>query len=1075
MSATVPPTQNTPIFNNEMYTEAANATLTVSKGDQRYLKYPNAQGAQNMQDTTVNGKLVCNNSATFTQQPRQQLNSSTAWNSTSGPIGLAKNAQTIINPLVTGAKSLIANTFGFGISGTFNFPENGIVYDAKRQQFVVCSFSGGGPTNQVKVSTNGGVSWVDRSYAAATSQADWCIFYFDSIDTYLFTLVNSAVTNGRAMISTDGCNTFTLCNTPSSNLSYRGAAYSPELNVMVMCCASANQLTTNGICYSLDKGLTWNDAAVPAVSSRIQVIWAPELKRFFTTHTSGYMLYSDDGINWTSTTVSQGAAPLAQSSALEWSRELGMMVSRPANNNSNVNNVSCSYDGLTWFYANNTSFFPSFMVNIKWIGQLGLFVTVFGAGTGQRMAYSQNGLDWYLQTTPSDLFYRSIAYSPQLGLLCAIASQATDPRGFVTTLSNRMPSSWTVFDSSYNRIDALGNWLFKTNSLYTDSAQTIKSANGIELNATAGTDRQVYTSYVTYRNQNDNALAGQMYASAGDMVYDSNVNSKSHVFAATNSSGVKSNVFAINSTVITSTEPISCLDNIVLNGATGIDRQFYTSYVNFKNQNDNANACQLYASNGDMLYDDNVNGRSHIFATNDSSGVKTTVLTLNSSQITATERTKQQLNNSTSTLAENGYMALDNETARAPNPLSTGIGAVSTFVEQSTANNYSWRSICWSPRRNLYAAVSDSGVGNRVMTSPNGVVWTSRTSASDNAWQCVCWCDDPVNLFVAVSNSGTGNRVMTSPTGVVWTSRISAADNAWSSVSYSADLQLIVAVSQSGSNCVMTSTDGINWTARTPPNNNGWTGVVWASGLQLFVACSNAGSGRVMTSKDGITWTTQVTPVNDTYTSIAYSNSLNRLVCVADTGAGSRCMYSNDAINWFAANAPSTIQNWASVTWSPELQVFCACSYDTTVSNGIMYSLDGISWTNVNIGYTGNQFRSICWAPETSTFACVMSSGTAGKYVYTSAWNSRIPMANNVFNSPFNSISNTTGDWTIQGVSFTSPQACLIGSSGGNTTIQTGATLRFNASTSGTAGGGSGQYLNINVNGTSYKIALLNV
>jgi hypothetical protein len=87
------------------------------------------------------------------------------------------------------------------------------------------------------------------------------------------------------------------------------------------------------------------------------------------------------------------------------------------------------------------------------------------------------------------------------------------------------------------------------------------------------------------------------------------------------------------------------------------------------------------------------------------------------------------------------------------------------------------------------------------MTSPDGITWTSRTSAADNNWYSVTYGN---GLFVAVSGSGTGNRVMTSPDGITWTSRTSAADNNWYSVTYGNGL--FVAVSTSGTgNRVMTS------------------------------------------------------------------------------------------------------------------------------------------------------------------------------------------------------------------------------------------------------------------------------
>jgi len=46
-----------------------------------------------------------------------------------------------------------------------------------------------------------------------------------------------------------------------------------------------------------------------------------------------------------------------------------------------------------------------------------------------------------------------------------------------------------------------------------------------------------------------------------------------------------------------------------------------------------------------------------------------------------------------------------------------------------------------------------------VMTSPDGITWTSRTSAADNYWYGVTYGN---GTFVAVAASGSGNRVMTS-------------------------------------------------------------------------------------------------------------------------------------------------------------------------------------------------------------------------------------------------------------------------------------------------------------------------
>jgi hypothetical protein len=91
------------------------------------------------------------------------------------------------------------------------------------------------------------------------------------------------------------------------------------------------------------------------------------------------------------------------------------------------------------------------------------------------------------------------------------------------------------------------------------------------------------------------------------------------------------------------------------------------------------------------------------------------------------------------------------------------------------------------------------------MTSPDGVTWTSQTSAADNAWRSVAWSPE-LGLFCAVASSGTGDRVMTSPDGVTWTLRESATDNSWRSTTWSPELGIFAAVAYSGTgDRVMTS------------------------------------------------------------------------------------------------------------------------------------------------------------------------------------------------------------------------------------------------------------------------------
>ncbi|GAG99592.1 unnamed protein product, partial [marine sediment metagenome] len=55
------------------------------------------------------------------------------------------------------------------------------------------------------------------------------------------------------------------------------------------------------------------------------------------------------------------------------------------------------------------------------------------------------------------------------------------------------------------------------------------------------------------------------------------------------------------------------------------------------------------------------------------------------------------------------------------------------WIGRSASQANAWMGICWSPKLNLFVAVSEGGT-NRVMTSPDGITWTNRTAAAAVGW-----------------------------------------------------------------------------------------------------------------------------------------------------------------------------------------------------------------------------------------------------------------------------------------------------------------------------------------------------
>ena len=175
----------------------------------------------------------------------------------------------------------------------------------------------------------------------------------------------------------------------------------------------------------------------------------------------------------------------------------------------------------------------------------------------------------------------------------------------------------------------------------------------------------------------------------------------------------------------------------------------------------------------------------------------------------------------------------------------------------------SWRDVCWSPVSNLFLAVAQTNSATAMATSPDGLTWTRRSSATHGNWQSILWTGPPLNLHVAVANDLTRTyRVMTSPDGLTWTGRTTAFNATFQprSLAYSPVLNRIMAMGNANTSRVATSTDGINWTdvTATIPGSSavGWSDVMWGKDRFLAIPGSTEkGKGSLLTSTDGVVWT----------------------------------------------------------------------------------------------------------------------------------------------------------------------------------------------------------------------------
>ena len=105
-----------------------------------------------------------------------------------------------------------------------------------------------------------------------------------------------------------------------------------------------------------------------------------------------------------------------------------------------------SSNGITW--TTQISAAGNAWKSVCWSPQLGLFVAVSDTGTGDRVMTSSNGITWTTQISAADNNWRSICWSPELGLFVAVSDSGAGNR--VMTSPNGI--TWTSRTSAADKI-----------------------------------------------------------------------------------------------------------------------------------------------------------------------------------------------------------------------------------------------------------------------------------------------------------------------------------------------------------------------------------------------------------------------------------------------------------------------------------------------------------------------------------------------------------------------------------------------------------------------------------------------
>ena len=328
---------------------------------------------------------------------------------------------------------------------------------------------------------------------------------------------------------------------------------------------------------------------------------------------------------------------------------------------------------------------------------------------------------------------------------------------------------------------------------------------------------------------------------------------------------------------------------------------------------------------------------------------------------------------------------------------SYNAGVATTNAIQTSPDGITWTTrttpsitllsyIIWSPERSLFVATSyQSGTSNNIITSPDGINWTQRTAPNiadgiSAGLQDLAWSPQ-LSLFVCMNQRTTANTawVITSPDGITWTQRTTPSGNSWTGVCWSPQLSLFVAVNNSVSttSAVATSPDGITWTIRTTPSISSISRIRWSPELNLLVA---VGINSCITSPDGINWTSRSVPAGN-WGGLVWSSELSIFAATRTDGSTNCIMTSSDGINWAYRTTPST--NCWDIAWSPSLSTFVAVNpLSTTLitsAQGLIANSTYSSWIGSSTAYvdtwydqSGNNFH----ATQTTTNLQPVYNGT---------------------------------------------------------------------------------------------------
>ena len=599
--------------------------------------------------------------------------------------------------------------------------------------------------------------------------------------------------------------------------------------------------------------------------------------------------------------------------------------------------VMTSPDGVTWTAGTNLSGGSGW--NSVAYGK-GVFVAVSSSGT-DHVATSSDGINWTFQAGTSNK-WESITYGN--GMFVAVSQSGTVHDDVMTSPDGVTWSSGsTASAATYWQSVTYGNGLFVAVALFGD---VMTSPDGITWTPETASVGNNWNS-VTYGGGLFVAVSGSGTTSNDVMTSPDGITWSNRSVPTANFWGA---VTYGNGMFVAVSQDGTTSNDIMTSGfpdtSTNQNNNIYQGGITV---NGTLTLPDLSGASGLAALDTSGNISSVGIGPTLTGGVTGTPLNIN-------------LSNANTWLAAQTFAT---DTIVLGNVYSKG----TVWTTRTGAPTTGWSAVTYG--NGMYVAVTN----NAVMTSPDGINWSSQTAATGD-WASVTYGN---GLFVAVG----GNAVMTSPDGINWSNQTPGSSNNWTSVTYGNGVFVAVAGDSSGD--VMTSSNGINWATHSAASASEWLAVTYGNGKFVAVAAGDTTTTNVMTSSDGATWVNGTLSPVTAYLSIAYANG--RFVI----GGLDRILSSTDGVTWSTAYLNSDGSIWDGFAYGNGL--FVAVSSSVAGTDSVLTSPDGVTWTTRSIPTPANRWTSVAYG--NGMFVSVASTGTTSNDIMTSGSPDTVSNQNN--------------------------------------------------------------------------------